>query len=71
MCYIMKPSILKLLILFNFFLVDTYGQEIVTNTCDSTSLTKKEYEKCKSDTAWATDIPIKTNYIRLVTVALT
>jgi hypothetical protein len=26
-------------------------------------LTKKEYEKCKSDTAWNGDILIKTNYI--------
>ena len=59
----MRPSILKLIILFNFFLVDTYGQEIAANTCDSTLLTKKEYEKCKSDTAWTADIFIKTNYI--------
>ncbi len=59
----MRPSILKLLILFNFFLVDTYGQEIAANTCDSTLLTRKEYEKCKSDTAWTADILIKTNYI--------
>lgn len=43
--------------------MDTYGQEIVANTCDSFLLTKKEYEKCKSDTAWTADILIKTNYI--------
>ena len=59
----MRPQIFKLLFLFNFFFVDTYGQEIVANTCDSTFLTKKEYEKCKSDTAWTADILIKTNYI--------
>ena len=59
----MKPSIIKLFILFNFFLVDTYGQEIIQNTCDSILLTKKEFEKCKSDTAWTADILIKTNYI--------
>ena len=63
MCDNMRTSIIKLLILFNFFLVDSYGQEIVANTCDSTLLTKKEYEKCKTDTAWAADILIKTNYI--------
>jgi hypothetical protein len=59
----MRPSIFKLLILFNFFLLDAYGHEIAANTCDSTLLTKKEYEKCKSDTAWTADILIKTNYI--------
>lgn len=59
----MRPSIIKLFILFNFFLVDTYGQEIIQNTCDSILLTKKEFEKCKSDTAWTADILIKTNYI--------
>jgi len=59
----MRPSIIKLLILFNFFLVDTYGQEIVANTCDSTLLTKKEYEKCKIDSVFTVDIIIKTNYI--------
>ncbi|MDB5206397.1 MAG: hypothetical protein JWR72_1472 [Flavisolibacter sp.] len=59
----MRHSIIKLLILFNFLLVDSYGQEIIANTCDSTLLTKKEYEKCKSDTAWTADILIKTNYI--------
>jgi hypothetical protein len=58
-----RPLIFKLLFLFNFFLVDTYGQEIVANTCDSTLLTKKEYEKCKSDTAWTADILFQTNYI--------
>lgn len=59
----MRPTIFKLLIFFNFFLVDTYGQEIAVNTCDSTVLTKEEYEKCKSDNAWTADILIKTNYI--------
>jgi hypothetical protein len=56
-------SIFKLLILFSFFLEESYGQEIASNTCDSTILTKKEYEKCMSDTAWTADIIIKTNYI--------
>ena len=59
----MRPLIVKLIILFNFFLVNTYGQEIAANTCDSTFLNKKEYEKCKSDNAWTSDILIKTNYI--------
>lgn len=59
----MRPSIFKLLILFNFFLVDTHGQEIATNTCDSILLTKQEYEKCNSDIVWTDDILIKTNYI--------
>lgn len=59
----MRIPIFKLIFLFNFFLVDAYGQEIVANTCDSILLTKKEYEKCKSDTAWTSDILIKTNYI--------
>jgi hypothetical protein len=56
-------SIFKLLILFIFFLEESYGQEIASNTCDSTILTKKEYEKCMSDTAWTADIILKTNYI--------
>ena len=59
----MRPPIFKLLFLFNFFLVDAYGQEIVANTCDSILLTKMEYEKCKSDTAWTADILLQTNYI--------
>ncbi len=63
MYYITILPIFKILFLFNFFLVNTYGQGIVANTCDSTLLTKKEYEKCKSDTAWTADILIQTNYI--------
>jgi len=59
----MRSSIFKLQILFHIFFVDTYGQDIITNTCDSTFLTKQEYERCKSDTAWTADILIKTNYI--------
>ena len=61
--YIMIPSIIKLIVLFHFFIVNSYGQEIITHTCDSTLLTRTEYEKCQSDTAWAADIFIKTNYI--------
>ena len=59
----MRPLIIKLIILFYFFNVDTHGQGIAANTCDSTLLTKIEYQKCITDTAWAADILIKTNYI--------
>ncbi len=59
----MRPTFLKLLILFNLFFVDCYGQKIIANTCDSTIMTKLEYEKCRRDTAWIADILINTNYI--------
>jgi hypothetical protein len=66
MCYIMRPLIFKLLFLLNFSLVDAYGQDIIANTCDSILLSKEEYEKCKSDTAWTADIAIKINYISIL-----
>lgn len=59
----MRPRIFKLLIVFQLFIFNSYGQEIVANRCDSAILTKKEYDKCTGDTAWARDIIIKTNYI--------
>lgn len=59
----MKPTILILLIVFNFVLINSSGQNIVANTCDSSLLTKSAYEKCKTDTAWTADLIIKTNYI--------
>ncbi len=63
MRYIIRPSIFKLLCLFNVFFADSYGQDFVANTCDSTVLTTEEYGKCRSDSAWKADIVIKTNYI--------
>jgi len=59
----MKPSIFKLFILFNLFILETSGQEIISNICDSKLLTKQEYEKCKSDSVWTADIINITNYI--------
>ena len=59
----MKTSIFKLFIFFNFFILETSGQEIISNICDSKLLTKQEYEKCKSDSVWTADIINKTNYI--------
>lgn len=59
----MNASILKLLILFNLFLVDAHGQAIINNTCDSTLLTVKEYQKCMVDSVYSIDILNKTNYI--------
>lgn len=58
-----NPNIFKLIFVFNFFIISLYGQEIVKNTCDSTLLTKQEYEKCLVDSAWTSDIIHKTNYI--------
>jgi hypothetical protein len=60
---IMKPSIFKLFIVFNFFILDTNGQGIISNVCDSKLLTRQEYEKCKADSAWTADVINKTNYI--------
>lgn len=42
---------------------DTNGQSFVANSCDSSKLTKQEFEKCMADTAWKKDIIITANYI--------
>ncbi len=39
------------------------GQSLVANHCDSSILTKQEYEKCKGDTIYNKDIIARTNYI--------
>ena len=63
MCYIMRHLLLTFILSFTILSVDSYGQSFVTNSCDSTILTKEEFEKCLADTAWNADIVISTNYI--------
>lgn len=59
----MRRTLLPLIIILNFCATDALSQNIIENTCDSTILTRKEYERCKSDTAWKHDIIPKVNYI--------
>lgn len=59
----MKPSIIKLFILFNLFIYDTNGQSISINKCDRNLLSIDEYEKCISDSVWTEDVIIRMNYI--------
>jgi hypothetical protein len=59
----MKPSIIKLLFLFNLFIYDTNGQSISINKCDQNLLSRDEYEKCISDSVWTNDVIIRMNYI--------
>lgn len=63
MCYIMRHSLILLILFFIILGCDSYGQSFVSNSCDSTILTKEEFEKCLADTAWNRDIVISTNYI--------
>lgn len=63
MHHFMKPSIFKLLILVNLFVVESNGQEIAANSCDSILLGKQEYDKCKLDSVFTADIIVQTNYI--------
>jgi hypothetical protein len=58
-----KNLVVKLIIVFNLVALSGYGQEIISNTCDSNILSKEEYEKCIRDSAWKSDINIKINYI--------
>jgi len=45
-------------------------QQFLPNMCDSTVLTKEEFEKCKADSVWTRDIAIKTNYISVLKTEL-
>lgn len=59
----MRRLLIKFILFFTILSVDSYGQSFVTNACDSTILTKEEFEKCMADTAWNEDIVLTTNYI--------
>jgi len=59
----MRHLLLKFILFFTILSVDSYGQSFVANSCDSSILTKEEFEKCLADTAWNADIVISTNYI--------
>lgn len=63
MCYIIRHLLIKFILFFTILSLHSYGQSFVTNACDSTILTKEEFEKCMADTAWNEDIVITTNYI--------
>lgn len=63
MCYIMRHSLILFILFFTILRVDLCGQSLVANSCDSTILTKEEFEKCLADTSWNADIVIATNYI--------
>ena len=43
---------------------------LVSNTCDSTILTKQEYAKCTGDTIFTNDIIARTNYITFIKTEL-
>ncbi len=55
----------KIIILFFllFISVDTISQSIASNFCDSSVLTKAEFDKCKIDSVWKSEVLIKINYI--------
>ena len=57
----MKPVIF--LFIVTILSVSTFSQQFLLNVCDSSILTKEEYEKCKIDSVWTNDIIVKTNYI--------
>ena len=59
----MKQLIFRIIVVLTFVNSKTFGQNLTANLCDSLTLTKAEYEKCKSDSVWTADIVLKTNYI--------
>ena len=59
----MRHSLILFILFFTILRVDLCGQSLVANSCDSTILTKEEFEKCLADTSWNADIVIATNYI--------
>ena len=63
MCYIMRPPLFRFILFFTIISTGTYGQSFTANLCDSTRLTRQEFEKCLADTTWNADMVIKTNYI--------
>ncbi len=59
----MKPVKIIILFFLLYVPVDTISQSITTNFCDSSLLTKAEFDKCKIDSVWESDILIKINHI--------
>lgn len=59
----MKPILIRLFCVSLLTTGNIYGQHILPNICDSTTLTALAYQKCRIDSAWTEDIIVKTNYI--------
>jgi hypothetical protein len=51
-----------IIIVFLITSMEARSQSLASNTCDSTILTKVEYEKCLMDTMFNNDILARTNY---------
>jgi hypothetical protein len=63
---------LILICIYIFLSLSLYGQglTLVPNTCDSSVLTKSEFEKCMVDTNFNNDIIARTNYITFLKTEL-
>lgn len=70
MFLIMKRTIIIQFIIFILVMAESNAQILDANTCDSLLLTKKEYEKCKVDAVYETDIINRTNYLISFTTQL-
>ncbi len=66
----MKQKIIIQFIVFILVMAESNAQIFNENTCDSLFLTKKEYEKCKVDAVYETDIINQTNYLISFTTQL-